>query len=64
MQENTGDIILYQAEDGTTSLEVHLKDDTVWLTQTVPGKLRETDSFNRIRINTDAPKRTTISRST
>ena len=33
MQENTGDIILYQAEDGTTSLEVHLKDDTVWLSQ-------------------------------
>ena len=33
MQENTGDIILYQAEDGTTTLEVHLKDDTVWLSQ-------------------------------
>jgi prophage maintenance system killer protein len=33
VQENTGDIILYQAEDGTTSLEVHLKDDTVWLSQ-------------------------------
>ncbi|MCP4405226.1 MAG: virulence protein RhuM/Fic/DOC family protein [bacterium] len=33
MQENTGDIILYQAEDGTTSLEVHFKDDTVWLSQ-------------------------------
>jgi hypothetical protein len=33
MQENTGDIILYQAEDGTTSLEVHLKDDSVWLSQ-------------------------------
>ncbi len=33
MQENTGDIILYQAEDGTTSFEVHLKDDSVWLSQ-------------------------------
>ena len=33
MQENTGDIIIYQAEDGTTSLEVHFKDDTVWLSQ-------------------------------
>lgn len=33
MQENTGDIILYQAEDGTTSLEVHLIDDSVWLSQ-------------------------------
>jgi prophage maintenance system killer protein len=33
MQENTGNIILYQAEDGTTSLEVHLEDDSVWLSQ-------------------------------
>jgi hypothetical protein len=33
MQENIGNIILYQAEDGTTSLEVHLEDDSVWLSQ-------------------------------
>lgn len=33
MQNNTGEIILYQAEDGSTSLEVQLQDDTVWLTQ-------------------------------
>jgi prophage maintenance system killer protein len=28
-----GEIILYQAEDGTSALDVHLKDETVWLTQ-------------------------------
>ncbi len=33
MCNNTGEIVLYQAEDGSTSLEVQLQDDTVWLTQ-------------------------------
>lgn len=29
---NTGQIILFQTEDGQTRLEVQLKDETVWLT--------------------------------
>ena len=29
-----GEIVIYQAEDGKTSLEVHLEQNTVWLTQT------------------------------
>ncbi len=33
MKNNTGEIVLYQAEDGSTSLEVRLQDDTVWLSQ-------------------------------
>ncbi len=33
MTENSGEIVLYQAEDGSTSLEVQLTDDTVWLSQ-------------------------------
>lgn len=31
--EKQGKIILYETEDGRTSLEVHLQNDTVWLTQ-------------------------------
>ncbi len=30
-QINTGEIIIYQTEDGQTSLEVNLAEDTVWL---------------------------------
>ena len=31
MQENNSNIILYQSTDGSTTVEVTLKDDTVWL---------------------------------
>ena len=30
-QINTGDIVIYQTEDGQASLEVNLVEDTVWL---------------------------------
>lgn len=30
---NNGDIIIYQTDDGKTSLEVNLKEETVWLHQ-------------------------------
>lgn len=33
MQNEYGQIVLYQVEDGSTSLEVQLQGDTVWLTQ-------------------------------
>jgi len=33
MQSEHGEIIIYQAEDGRNSLEVNLREDTVWLTQ-------------------------------
>ncbi len=32
MRSELGEIILYQSEDGRASLDVHLKDETVWLT--------------------------------
>jgi len=32
MNSDLGKIILYQSEDGHTSMDVHLKDETVWLT--------------------------------
>ena len=31
--ENTGDIIIYQTEDGLTKINVKLDNDTVWLNQ-------------------------------
>ena len=33
MQSEHGEIVIYQAEDGKTSLEVQLQDETVWLSQ-------------------------------
>ena len=33
MIENNSEIIIYEAHDGTTKLQVHLEDETVWLTQ-------------------------------
>lgn len=33
MNSEKGDIVIYQAETGVTSLQVHLDHDTVWLTQ-------------------------------
>jgi len=33
MKDEHGEILIYQAEDGRNALEVHLRDETVWLTQ-------------------------------
>jgi prophage maintenance system killer protein len=33
MDTNLGEIILYQSEDGSATLTVHLREETVWLTQ-------------------------------
>ena len=33
MNPDLGEIILYQSEDGTSALDVHLKDETVWLSR-------------------------------
>ena len=33
MQNDVTEIVLYQADDGTTTLEVQLTEDTVWLSQ-------------------------------
>lgn len=31
--DNQGDVIIYQAEDGKTKINVRLVDESVWLTQ-------------------------------
>ena len=38
-----GQIILYQSEDGHTSMDVHLKDETVWLTLNQMAELLDRD---------------------
>ena len=43
MKPDLGEIILYQTEDGTSALDVHLKDETVWLTQKQIAALFETE---------------------
>ncbi len=41
-----GDIIIYQAEDGTTKLEVKVENETVWLTQQQMAELFQTSRTN------------------
>ncbi|MDL1962190.1 MAG: virulence RhuM family protein, partial [Deltaproteobacteria bacterium] len=43
INSDLGEIILYQSEDGYTSMDVKLKDETVWLTQTQMVELFQRD---------------------
>jgi hypothetical protein len=42
--DNANDIIIYQSPDGTTSLDVRLDHETVWLTQKQMAELFDKDS--------------------
>src|SRR3990172_682046 len=44
--ENKSRIIIYQAEDGQTKLEVRLEDETTWLTQAAMADLFQTTPQN------------------
>jgi len=33
ISDNKGEIVIYQAKDGKTSLDVKLKEETIWLNQ-------------------------------
>lgn len=46
MTDNSGNIIIYQADDGLTHIEVKLEDDTVWLTQAQLVELYQTSKSN------------------
>ena len=41
-----GNIVIYQAEDGITKINVHLEDETVWLTQAQLVELYQTSKSN------------------
>jgi hypothetical protein len=36
---NNSDLLIYQAPDGKIKIDVHLEDETVWLTQDHMGQL-------------------------
>ena len=44
--ENTGDIVIYQSEDGNTKIDVHFQDETVWLTQAQLCELYQSSKAN------------------
>lgn len=46
MSSNQGNIIIYQAGDGHTRIEVKMEDETVWLTQAQLTKLYQTSKTN------------------
>lgn len=46
MSEPSGEVILYNRDDGSTALEVRLENDTVWLTQQQLAELFQTSRTN------------------
>lgn len=44
--ENQGDIVIYQTDDGDTKIDVRFVDDTVWLTQAQLCELYQTSKSN------------------
>ena len=45
-EEQKGEVILYQAEDGTTKIEVRLENENVWLSQFQMSELYQTSRTN------------------
>lgn len=47
MSENkTGEIVIYQTDDGQTNIDVRFEDETVWLTQAQLVELYQTSKAN------------------
>jgi len=46
VEENRGDIVIYQSENGDTKIDVHFQDETVWLTQAQMEVLFQTSHAN------------------
>ena len=46
--ENQGEIIIYQAEDGLTHIEVKIEDESVWLSQQQMADLYQTSRTNLV----------------
>ena len=43
---NTGDILIYQSEDGLTHIDVRMEQETVWLTQQQMAELFQSSRTN------------------
>ena len=48
MNDNSGDIIIYQTEDGLTKIDVKIENETVWLSQQQMSELFGTSRTNII----------------
>ena len=46
MQDNYGEILIYQSSDGLTNIEVRVQNETVWLTQQQMAELFQTSRTN------------------
>lgn len=46
MDENKGEVLIYQSEDGLTNVEVIVRDETVWLSQQQMAELFQTSRTN------------------
>ena len=44
--QNKGDIVIYQAQDGLTQINVRFEDETVWLSQQQMASLYQTSRTN------------------
>ena len=43
MSENNTELIIYQTEDGTTKIDVHMENETVWLSLDQMAELFQRD---------------------
>ena len=46
VDENKGEVLIYQSEDGLTNVEVTVRDETVWLSQQQMAELFQTSRTN------------------
>lgn len=46
MEDNKGEILIYQTEDGLTNIEVKIQDETVWLSQQQLVELYQSSKSN------------------
>ena len=46
LEENQGDIVIYQTKDGDTKIDVRFVDETVWLTQQQMADLFQSSRTN------------------
>lgn len=46
MEENNNNIVIYQADDGMTKIDVKIEDETLWLSQQQMADLYDTTKQN------------------
>ena len=51
LEENQGNIVIYQTEDGDTKIDVRFVDETVWLTQQQMADLFQSSRTNIVELS-------------